>query len=715
MVAPAGVGQPVAGAGQRGASGRIEGRQRTGGIHREDAGGRGAGQAREEGPAAGDGDLRHGPDAVAARRAFEDGLRSTAERAGDHLLVERDVGLADAAVLFVDVRPLLLELLLAKERHGIAVAVERHVPIGAGARAGHRAQQPRGPPGRRAGIEADLRAIDRPGPEQLASRLADRPEQSARQRRGLQALSERRRDRRGGGDDDARQRQASAAGVERTCRPRAGGARGVEHQARNSPAAPREGKWGDPETCTLGFGRMAPLLERERELSTLRTLTEHAAAGGSGLLVIEGPAGIGKTRLVAETRREAAQSGVNVLTARGGELEQELAFGIVRQLFEDAVSGGGEPVPDGAREVFERPATGVAGEDASFTILHGLYWLTLNLAETAPVLLAVDDLQWADEPSLRYLAYLVRRLDGLPVTVLCGVRPIERHSRAHLLAEIIGDPLAVSVHPLPLSERAAAELLGADEAFARAGREATGGNPLLLVELHRTLRTEGVTPDVANLAQVEELAPRAASRAVLVRLARQSRDAVAMARATAVLGDEAKLPLAAALAGLPDQLAVAAAGQLVARRDLRRPGGAGVRAPGHPCGGLRGHRSPRPRARARARGPRAARPLRQRRRGRRAARARPGARRGVGGRGARAGGARGDPRGGARRARSRTSHARSPSRRPRRAGRACCWRSRRRRSWWTCRARWRTRPRRSNCWKTRSSAARPRCRWRGAC
>ena len=308
---------------------------------------------------------------------------------------------------------------------------------------------------------------------------------------------------------------------------------------------------------------MAPLLERERELSTLRTLTEHAAAGGSGLLVIEGPAGIGKTRLVTETRRQAAQSGVSVLTARGGELEQELAFGIVRQLFEDAASGG-EPVPDGAREVFERPATGVAGEDASFAILHGLYWLTMNLAETAPVLLAVDDLQWADEPSLRYLAYLVRRLDGLPVTVLCGVRPIERHSRAHLLAEIIGDPLAVSVHPLPLSERAAAELLGADEAFAHAGHEATGGNPLLLAELLKTLRTEGVTPDVTNLAQIEELAPRAASRAVLVRLARQRREAIAMARATAVLGDEAKLPLAAALAGLPDQLAVVAAGQLVA-------------------------------------------------------------------------------------------------------------------------------------------------------
>ena len=304
---------------------------------------------------------------------------------------------------------------------------------------------------------------------------------------------------------------------------------------------------------------MAPLLERERELSTLRTLTAGAAAGDCGLLVIEGPAGIGKTRLVAEARREAAAAGVRVLGARGGELEQELAFGIVRQLFEDVA---GE-VPEGAREVFERPASGVAGEDASFVILHALYWLTVNLAERAPVLLAVDDLQWADEPSLRFLVYLVRRLDGLPVTVVGGVRPIDRHPRGHLLGEIAGDPLAVRVQPRPLSEGAAAELLGADETFARAVREATGGNPLLVVELQRALRADGVTPDAANATQVELLAPRAASRAVLLRLARQSPDAVAVARATAVLGDDAKLPLAAALAGLSDERAVSAAGELV--------------------------------------------------------------------------------------------------------------------------------------------------------
>ena len=108
-------------------------------------------------------------------------------------------------------------------------------------------------------------------------------------------------------------------------------------------------------------------------------------------------------------------AGVRTYSARGGELERELAFGVVRQLFEAAVS---EPLLEGAagaaREVFDGPASGVGREDASFAILHALYRLTIDLAEQGPLLLIVDDLQWCDEPSLRWLCYLVRRLDGLP-------------------------------------------------------------------------------------------------------------------------------------------------------------------------------------------------------------------------------------------------------------------------------------------------------------
>ena len=73
-------------------------------------------------------------------------------------------------------------------------------------------------------------------------------------------------------------------------------------------------------------------------------------------------------------------------------------------------------------------ASGDAGGDVSFAVLHGLYWLTVNLSAERPLLLAVDDLQWCDHPSLRFLAYLARRLDGLPVLVACGVRSSEPES-----------------------------------------------------------------------------------------------------------------------------------------------------------------------------------------------------------------------------------------------------------------------------------------------
>jgi hypothetical protein len=143
---------------------------------------------------------------------------------------------------------------------------------------------------------------------------------------------------------------------------------------------------------------------------------------------------------------------------------------VVRQLFETAVS---ESLLDGAaaaaREVFDGPASDVDGADVSFAILHALYRLTVNLADRDPLLLVVEDLQWCDEPSLRWLCDLVRRLDGLPVSVLCGARPFERHAHAHLIGELVLDLLAVTLRPRPLSEVACAALFtdGADEPFLR--------------------------------------------------------------------------------------------------------------------------------------------------------------------------------------------------------------------------------------------------------
>ena len=81
-------------------------------------------------------------------------------------------------------------------------------------------------------------------------------------------------------------------------------------------------------------GQTRELLEREAELTSLQQAIAEAAGGDGRLLLIGGPPGIGKTRLVSEAKERAQAAGLLVLGARGGEIEHEFAYGVVRQLFE---------------------------------------------------------------------------------------------------------------------------------------------------------------------------------------------------------------------------------------------------------------------------------------------------------------------------------------------------------------------------------------------
>jgi DNA-binding CsgD family transcriptional regulator len=324
------------------------------------------------------------------------------------------------------------------------------------------------------------------------------------------------------------------------------------------------------------------LLERADEVAAIAGAVARTAAGQAGLLVVEGAAGIGKSRLLAEARRRAAAAGLAVLRARGSEMERAFPFGVVRQLAEAEVAdpaAGGRLLTGaaaGARAVFDAPGgAGVPAEDASFATLHALYWLVANRAAEGPLLIAVDDLHWCDRPSLRFLAYLVRRLEGLPVLVAGSMRPADPGADQDLLDEIARDPLAESLRPSPLGGRGTAALIAArlgeppDEAFLRACREATGGNPLLLTELLRSVAVEGLRPDAAHVAAVAELGPRAVRRAVLVRLARMDDDAVRVAHAAAVLGEGAEMRHVAALAGLDPARAERGADALAGAEVLR--------------------------------------------------------------------------------------------------------------------------------------------------
>src|SRR5262245_15751035 len=85
-----------------------------------------------------------------------------------------------------------------------------------------------------------------------------------------------------------------------------------------------------------------PLLERSRGLARIRSALSEACAGRGTFVVIEGPAGIGKTALLDAARAVAAESGMRVLRSRGTELERDFAFGVVRQLFEPALADASE-------------------------------------------------------------------------------------------------------------------------------------------------------------------------------------------------------------------------------------------------------------------------------------------------------------------------------------------------------------------------------------
>jgi predicted ATPase len=177
------------------------------------------------------------------------------------------------------------------------------------------------------------------------------------------------------------------------------------------------------------FDTAGVLLERQRELDTLRDGFDRARAGEGTLLLVEGPAGVGKTALAREARAAAGQARMTPLQAKGSELEQTFAFGVVRQLLEPVISkepgraglfaGGAGP----AARLFEPDERRSAGADIGFEALHSLYWLVVNIADRAPVLVLVDDCQWADRDSLRFLAYLAERIEGLPVAMLLTGRP----------------------------------------------------------------------------------------------------------------------------------------------------------------------------------------------------------------------------------------------------------------------------------------------------
>src|SRR5271170_1800938 len=232
--------------------------------------------------------------------------------------------------------------------------------------------------------------------------------------------------------------------------------------------------------------RPVMLLDRLPERAALSGLLEAARAGRSGVLVVRGEPGVGKTALLDWAVESAA--GLRVARVAGVESEMELAFAALQQLcapMRDQLAG----LPDPQRAALG-VAFGLATGTAPDRFLVGLAALSLlsAVAERQPLLCVIDDAQWLDRASAQALGFVARRLLADPVALVFATREPGEEFRGlpELLVGGLGDgdarELLSSVIGGPLDERVRDRIVAE-----------TRGNPLALLELPR-----GVTP--ADLA-----------------------------------------------------------------------------------------------------------------------------------------------------------------------------------------------------------------------
>jgi DNA-binding CsgD family transcriptional regulator len=306
----------------------------------------------------------------------------------------------------------------------------------------------------------------------------------------------------------------------------------------------------------------AALIERDAELAVIADVLEGVRSAASGrTLLIEGPAGIGKTTLMTGLERIAEGAGLRVLSARGSEIEHDFAFGVVRQLYGPVLRAASEAEreqilsgpADLAASIFglaETPSINAGPPEAA---LYGLYWLATALADAGPIVIAVDDVHWCDMGSLRFIEYLGRRLAGVPLLIALATRPAEpgvqtemlRRMRAELEPRTITPPLfseeaTAAIVRAKLGQETPAQVLGACHV-------ATGGNPLLIEELLAALDGR------ESAISAEEIAVMGPARIAVSLTARASAlgaEGPAILDALAVLGDGSELRAIGALAGV---------------------------------------------------------------------------------------------------------------------------------------------------------------------
>ena len=299
------------------------------------------------------------------------------------------------------------------------------------------------------------------------------------------------------------------------------------------------------------MGTLAPvpgIRGRAAEIAVLGDAVDRVVSGRPAVVLIEGEAGIGKTRLLAGVLEDARGRGMQVAAGRAEELERTRPFGLVAAAF-----GCVRSSPDPRRAAIaallathgggERgPITVTSDPGLRFRAVDAFADLAEELALAGPLVIGVDDLQWADPSSLLTLAVLSRRLAYLPVGLIGCLRPSPRIPELDRLAGLLLDAGGRHLTLRGLTEQAVTELVA--EAVAAvpgpgllAGISGAAGNPLFVTELLGALAQEGAIETVGGRAEVAEVTlPPTLWLTILRRLSFLSEDTLQALRAASILG-----------------------------------------------------------------------------------------------------------------------------------------------------------------------------------
>jgi DNA-binding CsgD family transcriptional regulator len=314
------------------------------------------------------------------------------------------------------------------------------------------------------------------------------------------------------------------------------------------------------------MGALAPvprICGREAEIGALGEALDRVASGGPAIVLVEGEAGIGKTRLLAQVLQDALGRGMQVAAGRAEELERTRPFGLLAAAFGCARSSP-DPRRAAIADLLASQGTGDLGPitvtsdpGLRFRAVDAFTDLVEELALGGPLVIGLDDLQWADPSSLLTLGALGRRLDYVPVGVIGCLRPSPRAAELDRLADALEAVGARHLTLRPLTGEAVTGLVAqavAAEPGPRLLAEVSGaaGNPLFVTELLAALAQEGAIATAGGRAEVAEtVLPPTLRLTILRRVSFLPETTLRALRSASILGSGFSLTDLATVTGRP--------------------------------------------------------------------------------------------------------------------------------------------------------------------